>query len=154
MAASSSNDASLAHRLLVELLAYQFAFPVRWIETQEHILGTAGTAQRLVEIGPSQVLAPMAKKTASKTFAAHDKTHPVRREFLSHNDHADQIFYKYTNQAGDEPPAPEEEEQAQAPTPDAPAATPAANTQPASDPAPAPTPAAAPQAARDGADDV
>ncbi len=44
-------EQELAHTLLVELLAYQFASPVRWIETQDVFLAEK-TAERIVEIGP------------------------------------------------------------------------------------------------------
>ncbi|KMU90483.1 fatty acid synthase subunit alpha reductase [Coccidioides immitis H538.4] len=36
-------EQELAHTLLVELLAYQFASPVRWIETQDVILAEKRT---------------------------------------------------------------------------------------------------------------
>ena len=53
-------EQELAHTLLVELLAYQFASPVRWIETQDVILEKNRT-ERIVEIGPADTLGGMAK---------------------------------------------------------------------------------------------
>ncbi len=46
--------------LLIELLAWQFASPVRWIETQEWI---AEQVEQLVEVGPAPVLTNMMKAT-------------------------------------------------------------------------------------------
>ncbi|KAJ5241884.1 Fatty acid synthase subunit alpha [Penicillium citrinum] len=55
-------EQELAHTLLVELLAYQFASPVRWIETQDVILAEQRT-ERIVEIGPADTLGGMARRT-------------------------------------------------------------------------------------------
>ena len=44
----------LAYIILVELLAYQFASPVRWIETQDHLFKNFA-----FEIGPSPTLTGM-----------------------------------------------------------------------------------------------
>ncbi|KAJ2840336.1 fatty acid synthase alpha subunit Lsd1 [Coemansia sp. 'formosensis'] len=61
--------ARLAAALLVELLAYQFASPVQWIDTQDILLGRLGV-RRLVEVGVSPVLSGMATKTLkSESFA-------------------------------------------------------------------------------------
>ncbi|KAJ2819976.1 fatty acid synthase alpha subunit Lsd1, partial [Coemansia furcata] len=54
--------ARLAATLLVELLAYQFASPVQWIDTQDVLFGKLGV-HRLVEVGASPVLSGMATKT-------------------------------------------------------------------------------------------
>ncbi|KAJ2872376.1 fatty acid synthase alpha subunit Lsd1 [Coemansia aciculifera] len=54
--------AKLAATLLVELLAYQFASPVQWIDTQDVLLSRLGVS-RLVEIGVSPVLSGMSTKT-------------------------------------------------------------------------------------------
>ncbi|KAJ2334365.1 fatty acid synthase alpha subunit Lsd1, partial [Coemansia sp. RSA 2681] len=61
---SAGKIASLAATLLVELLAYQFASPVQWIDTQDVLLGKLGV-RRLIEIGVSPVLSGMAAKTLS-----------------------------------------------------------------------------------------
>ncbi|KAJ2864638.1 fatty acid synthase alpha subunit Lsd1 [Coemansia aciculifera] len=61
--------ARLAATLLVELLAYQFASPVQWIDTQDVLLGRLGV-RRVVEIGVSPVLSGIATKTLkSEAFA-------------------------------------------------------------------------------------
>ncbi|KAJ2739427.1 fatty acid synthase alpha subunit Lsd1, partial [Coemansia sp. BCRC 34301] len=59
---SADKVASLAATLLAELLAYQFASPVQWIDTQDVLLGKLGV-RRLVEIGATPVLSGMATKT-------------------------------------------------------------------------------------------
>lgn len=45
-----ASSARLGRTLLIELLAWQFASPVRWIETQELILGQLGV-ERFIEVG-------------------------------------------------------------------------------------------------------
>ena len=52
----------LAYVILVELLAYQFASPVRWIETQD-LLFQHYKFERFIEIGPSPTLTGMATRT-------------------------------------------------------------------------------------------
>ncbi|KAJ2856359.1 fatty acid synthase alpha subunit Lsd1, partial [Coemansia erecta] len=52
----------LGHVLMAELLAYQFASPVRWVETQERAFHEAGV-RRFVEIGPNATLCRMAEGT-------------------------------------------------------------------------------------------
>jgi malonyl CoA-acyl carrier protein transacylase len=47
---------------LIELLAYQFASPVRWIETQD-VLFKDFKFERLIELGPSPTLTGMATRT-------------------------------------------------------------------------------------------
>ncbi|KAJ2814210.1 fatty acid synthase alpha subunit Lsd1 [Coemansia furcata] len=70
-AALESEDkvSDLAATLVVELLAYQFASPVQWIDTQDILVGKLGVC-RLVEIGVSPVLSGMATKTLkSESYA-------------------------------------------------------------------------------------
>ncbi|KAJ2746708.1 fatty acid synthase alpha subunit Lsd1 [Coemansia sp. BCRC 34301] len=64
--------ASLAATLLVELLAYQFASPVQWIDTQNVLFGKLGV-RRLVEIGASPVLSGMATKTLKSELYANKR---------------------------------------------------------------------------------
>lgn len=49
--ASPAKRQQLAYIILVEPLAYQFASPIRWIETQD-LLFTAFNFERLIEFGP------------------------------------------------------------------------------------------------------
>ncbi|KAI1269286.1 putative fatty acid synthase alpha subunit FasA [Xylariaceae sp. FL1019] len=86
-----------AYNLLIELLAYQFAFPVQWINTQKELFDSEPDVRRIIEIGPAGVLAPMAKKSAKRTVGERDTARGVEREFLSINnlDDARKIYYDY-----------------------------------------------------------
>ncbi|KAI8318623.1 hypothetical protein GQ54DRAFT_321606, partial [Martensiomyces pterosporus] len=87
---SPAEIAKLGYILLVELLAYQFASPVRWIETQSHLFNEMKT-ERLIEVGPSATLCGMAEKThrllESPMTHAASILHVVR-------DRAD-VYYEY-----------------------------------------------------------
>ncbi|KAE8362621.1 hypothetical protein BDV27DRAFT_159568 [Aspergillus caelatus] len=89
-----------AYTLLIELLSYQFAFPVRWIETQNDLIQRDNTIQRFIEVGPSNVLANMAKKTAKGQYGEQDLVRCIDRQYLSHADDAQHIYYHYD----EEPP--------------------------------------------------
>ena len=82
----------MAHTLLVELLAYQFASPVRWIETQDVILAEK-TTERIVEIGPADTLGGMAKRTLASKYEAYDAALSVQRQILCYNKDAKEIYY-------------------------------------------------------------
>ncbi|KFY59715.1 hypothetical protein V497_04118 [Pseudogymnoascus sp. VKM F-4516 (FW-969)] len=127
-------EQELAHTLLVELLAYQFASPVRWIETQDVILADKLT-ERIVEIGPADTLGVMAKRTLASKYQAHDAAKSVQRQILCYNKDAKEIYYDVD---------PVEEEPEPAAATDAPAAAaPAAGGAPV---AAAPAPSAGPAA--------
>ncbi|KAK4214388.1 fatty acid synthase subunit alpha [Rhypophila decipiens] len=85
-------EQELAHTLLVELLAYQFASPVRWIETQDVFLAEK-TAERIVEIGPADTLGVMAKRTLAAKYEAYDAAKSVQRQILCYNKDAKEIYY-------------------------------------------------------------
>ena len=85
-------EQELAHTLLVELLAYQFASPVRWIETQDVILADQ-SAERLVEIGPADTLGGMAKRTLASKYEAYDAARSLQRQILCYNKDAKEIYY-------------------------------------------------------------
>ncbi|KAL1856113.1 beta subunit of fatty acid synthetase [Paecilomyces lecythidis] len=128
-------EQELAHTLLVELLAYQFASPVRWIETQDVILAEKRT-ERIVEIGPADTLGGMARRTIASKYEAYDAATSVQRQILCYNKDAKEIYY-------DVDPVEEEPEPEAAPAggaaPAAAAAAPAAAA-----PAAAPAPSAGP----------
>ncbi|KAL2021112.1 hypothetical protein VTK56DRAFT_7531 [Thermocarpiscus australiensis] len=126
-------EQELAHTLLVELLAYQFASPVRWIETQDVFLAEQ-TAERIVEIGPADTLGVMAKRTLSSKYEAYDAAKSVQRQILCYNKDAKEIYYDVD---------PVEEE----PEPTAPEASSSAAPAPAAPAAAAPVAAAAPPSA-------
>lgn len=116
-------EQELAHTLLVELLAYQFASPVRWIETQDVFLAEK-TAERIVEIGPADTLGVMAKRTLASKYEAYDAAKSVQRQILCYNKDAKEIYY-------DEDPVEDE------PEPAAPAAGSSAPAGASAAPAPA-----------------
>ncbi|KAF2019692.1 hypothetical protein BU24DRAFT_125444 [Aaosphaeria arxii CBS 175.79] len=111
-------EQELSHTLLIELLAYQFASPVRWIETQDVILGEK-TTERIVEIGPADTLGVMAKRTLASKYEAHDAAKSVQRQIFCYNKDAKDIYY-------DVDPVEEEPEPAAPSSSDAPAAASAA----------------------------
>jgi fatty acid synthase subunit alpha len=124
-------EQELSHTLLVELLAYQFASPVRWIETQDVFLAEK-MAERIVEIGPADTLGVMAKRTLASKYEAYDAAKSVQRQILCYNKDAKEIYYDVD---------PVEDE----PEPVAPAATSSSSAPAAAAPAAA-APAAAPSA--------
>ena len=134
-------EQELAHTLLVELLAYQFASPVRWIETQDVILAEK-TTERIVEIGPADTLGGMAKRTIASKYEAYDAALSVQRQILCYNKDAKEIYY-------DVDPAEEEA----APAADSPESTPGSsapatsNAAPAAAAPPPPPPSSGPAAA-------
>lgn len=133
-------EQELAHTLLVELLAYQFASPVRWIETQDVILGEKVT-ERIVEVGPAETLGGMAKRTLASKYEAYDAAKSVQRQILCYNKDAKEIYY-------DVDPVVEEEAApatAGAPAPSS-SSSPAQSTAPAAAAAP-PPPSSGPAAA-------
>lgn len=109
-------EQELAHTLLVELLAYQFASPVRWIETQDVILAEK-TTERIVEIGPADTLGVMAKRTLASKYEAYDAAKSLQRQILCYNKDAKEIYYD-VDPVENEPEAPASS--ASAPAPSAP----------------------------------
>ena len=95
----------LAWVLLVELLSYQFASPVRWIETQD-LFFQQYKFERFIEIGPSPTLTGMAVRTLKAKYEIKDdSTSLVRRVFCASKDQKE-IYYQFE----DEPEAVSEEE--------------------------------------------
>ncbi|KAJ2079283.1 fatty acid synthase alpha subunit Lsd1 [Coemansia sp. RSA 988] len=60
----SSYKQQVAYVLLIEVLCHQFSSPVRWIETQDVLLCELGIL-RFIEIGPSNVMSNMLRRTLS-----------------------------------------------------------------------------------------
>ena len=120
-------EQELAHTLLVELLAYQFASPVRWIETQDVFLAEK-TAERIVEIGPADTLGVMAKRTLASKYEAYDAAKSVQRQILCYNKDAKEIYYD-VDPVEDEP-EPVAAESASSSAPAAAASAPAAAAPP------------------------
>ncbi|KAJ3106179.1 3-oxoacyl-[acyl-carrier-protein] synthase [Phlyctochytrium bullatum] len=95
----------LGYILLIELLAHQFASPVRWIETQD-LLFRHFEVERLIEVGPSPVLCGMAARTLKIKYEAYDDAMTRRRMQLSTTkDHKD-IYYEFEEVVEEAPVAP------------------------------------------------
>jgi fatty acid synthase subunit alpha len=124
-------EQELAHTLLVELLAYQFASPVRWIETQDVFLAEKN-AERIIEIGPTNTLGVMAIRTLNYKYEAYDAAKSIQRQILCYNKDAKEIYY-------DVDPEEDEPEPAAAPAASSSAAGPAAAAPVAAAAAPAPS---------------
>ena len=60
------NDEDKTKKIVVELLAYQFASPVQWINTLKNMLKTQ--IKSAIEIGPSPVLIKMIKKSSDGKY--------------------------------------------------------------------------------------
>lgn len=111
----------LGRKLLIELLAYQFASPVRWIETQD-LLFQQGGVERLIEVGPAPTLSAMAKRTLDGE--KYEGAAP--RELYSYKSDRDAIYHEGGDAvaaapvAKKAPEAPKPAPKAEAPKPAAP----------------------------------
>lgn len=129
----SENHQRLTTTLVIELLAYQFASPVRWIETQDVFFSEPYNIDRLVEFGPAPTLKGMAERTHKLKYAAADQARGKRRVFLSSAKDKEAIYYAFVDD--------EEPEAASAVSvPVSATAAPAPIPAPASAPAPAAAP--------------
>ncbi|KAL5049032.1 3-oxoacyl-synthase [Aspergillus fruticulosus] len=90
---SERNDRAL--KLFIELLSYQLASPVRWVETQQQLFRGESCIQRFVEIGPRTILSTMAKKSASIQQIHRPSARWSDPEFLSYHDNQPEILYQY-----------------------------------------------------------
>ncbi|KAI1190676.1 fatty acid synthase subunit alpha [Nemania serpens] len=129
-------EQELAHTLLVELLAYQFASPVRWIETQDVFLAEK-TAERIVEVGPADTLGVMAKRTVASKYEAFDAAKSVQRQILCYNKDAKEIYYDVDPVEEEPDPSPAAAESSSGAAPAAAAAAPVAAAAPAPSAGPA-----------------
>ncbi|CAO3632523.1 unnamed protein product [Mucor hiemalis] len=82
----------LGYILLIELLAYQFASPVRWIETQDQLFKIY-KIERLIEIGPSPTLTSMAARTLALKYQSFDDALNNRRQNLCISKDFNEIYY-------------------------------------------------------------
>ncbi|GLA42893.1 putative PKS/NRPS-like protein biosynthetic cluster [Aspergillus niger] len=94
-AVTGDEEKDLAYRLFIELLAYQLASPVRWIETQNELLKIPSPVQRFIEIGPRATLTRMVRKSASIRHDQHAPSQWSHLQFLSYQDDRDRIHYEY-----------------------------------------------------------
>jgi fatty acid synthase subunit beta len=91
----------LGYTLLIELLAHQFASPVRWIETQDLLFKTY-EVERLIEVGPSPVLCGMAVRTLKIKYEAYDDAVTRRRAQLCTSKDKKDIYYEFEDAAVEE----------------------------------------------------
>lgn len=149
----NERPSELMRKVVIELLAWQFASPVRWIETQdllfiEEAAGGLGI-ERFVEIGVKS--APTVAGLATNTLKLPEYSHSTVEVLNSERDAA--VLF-----ATDTDPEPEADDVAAAPSgaapaaaatpaaaPAAPAAAPAAPAAPAGAPSPHVAPAGAPR---------
>ncbi|KAF9648674.1 fatty acid synthase [Thelephora ganbajun] len=96
----------LAYVTLVELLAYQFASLIRWIETQD-LLFTVHDFERFIEIGPSPTLTGMATRTLKAKYEAGDDSVSRTRAILCHAKNTKEVYYQFEDEAAAEDRAPE-----------------------------------------------
>ncbi|EKV04372.1 Fatty acid synthase subunit alpha, putative [Penicillium digitatum] len=92
MMIDSETERKLARTLLMELMVYQFASPVRWIETQEVILSRT-KSDRIIEVGPSATLLGMLRKTIDTIHSTKECTLPAPRQLLHSEKDLDEIYY-------------------------------------------------------------
>ncbi|KAE9399788.1 fatty acid synthase [Gymnopus androsaceus JB14] len=95
---SAAKRQQLAYIILVELLAYQFASPVRWIQTQD-LLFAQFNFERLIELGPSPTLTGMATRTLKAKYEMQDDCVSLTREILCHAKHSKEIYYLFEDDA-------------------------------------------------------
>ncbi|KAL7749388.1 fatty acid synthase alpha subunit Lsd1 [Sorochytrium milnesiophthora] len=114
----------IGHKLLIELLAYQFASAVRWIETQDRLLKEY-SVQRFVEIGPTPTLVNMLHRTIQLKYTDYDDAMTHRRKALSYVNNRKELYYEFEDA---KPAAPAATPVEAAPTAEAiaPSATPVA----------------------------
>ncbi|QRV90063.1 fatty acid synthase subunit beta [Ceratobasidium sp. AG-Ba] len=92
----------LAYTILVELLAYQFASPVRWIQTQD-LLFTYYNFERLIELGPGPTLTGMATRTLKAKYEVADGSISRIRQILCHAKNPKEIYYQFEDEVVDAP---------------------------------------------------
>ena len=101
------NRQQLTYTILVELLAYQFASPVRWIETQD-LMFTRYKFERLIEIGPSPTLTGMATRTLKAKYESEDVSISRTRSVFCSAKNVKEIYYQFEDEPEASPVASEE----------------------------------------------
>eukprot|EP01127_Copromyxa_protea_P004216 TRINITY_DN14111_c0_g1_i1.p1 TRINITY_DN14111_c0_g1~~TRINITY_DN14111_c0_g1_i1.p1 ORF type:complete len:3881 (+),score=986.19 TRINITY_DN14111_c0_g1_i1:27-11669(+) len=90
---SAEKKQELARVILIELLAFQFASPVRWITTQDQLFRHLDI-QRIIEIGPSPVLCNMAERTLKIKYQEHDDALNNTRSIWCYSRNKQEIYYQ------------------------------------------------------------
>ncbi|KAJ9660489.1 hypothetical protein H2201_006911 [Coniosporium apollinis] len=84
-----------AHQLLIELLVHQFAYPVRWIETQNCLFTQQDSISRFVELGPAKTLVGMAQKTCDMKMTMGELPLTSEVQFLASTQNRKELCYEY-----------------------------------------------------------
>lgn len=98
---SVEKEQELCRALLIELLAFQFASCVRWIETQDIFFEEPYSFERLVEFGPSPTLVGMATRTHKIKYANKDQAQGKRRAMLCHSKDQEPLYYSFADMEED-----------------------------------------------------
>ncbi|EAW11676.1 putative fatty acid synthase subunit alpha [Aspergillus clavatus NRRL 1] len=93
MEVDMDSQRKLARTLLIELMAYQFASPVRWIETQDIILSRK-ECDKIVEVGPNSTLVGMFQRTLNTIYQTQECTRPEPRRLLNSERDTKEIYYE------------------------------------------------------------
>lgn len=96
--ASEENYTKLGYVILVELLSYQFASPVLWIDTQNRLF-TDYNFERLIEFGPSPTLSGMATRTLKIRYEGSDNSNGVTREIYCVAKNQKEVYYQFEDEA-------------------------------------------------------
>ncbi|GFF60256.1 fatty acid synthase subunit alpha [Aspergillus udagawae] len=103
MAVDMDAQRKLARILLIELMAYQFASPVRWIETQDVILSRR-ECDKIVEIGPSPTLVGMFQRTINSLYQTQECTRPKPRRLLNSERDTKEVYFEHVPAPSSFPP--------------------------------------------------
>ncbi|KAK0450204.1 fatty acid synthase [Armillaria borealis] len=91
----------LAYVLMVELLAYQFASPVRWIEIQDRLF-VDYSFERFIELGPSPTLTGMATRTFKAKYETSDDAVSHTRSIFCISKNQKDIYYSFEDEVQEE----------------------------------------------------
>ncbi|OMH81189.1 Fatty acid synthase subunit beta, partial [Zancudomyces culisetae] len=124
-----SEQQKLGYTLLIELLSYQFASAVRWIETQDLLFGNDNNGfsiEQFIEIGPTPTLVGMAQRTLKMKYEANDDIMNKSRSTMCYTKDQKELYYAYDPEPEPESESEPEQQQAatSAPVPAAAAAAP------------------------------
>lgn len=100
--AERAKQNELARTVLIELMSHQFCHPVQWIDTQDLILDNHST-ERLIELGPGNTLANMARRTVALKYQTKDLAMGMQRQLLDFNQSLEAITYDHP--LAEEPPS-------------------------------------------------
>ncbi|KAF9518450.1 hypothetical protein BS47DRAFT_1420879 [Hydnum rufescens UP504] len=89
---------NLAYTILVELLTYQFASPIQWIEMQD-LLFSQYHFEQLIELRPGPTLTGMATRTLKAKYEASDDSISWTRVINCHVKNTKEIYYQFEDEA-------------------------------------------------------